>query len=159
MLCFLETQIERKYATKIKIIVPSERAQSVLKRHLTLQCRSAQNHLHRKQDGWDCGMHVCIFPCYVPSFNLIFLLVSCRDSSKGIQRCPVATSDLVLIHNCAQQALAMPNSQVNSSNFNVWSLCATLESPYKLWSRAHKKRVANMLADERILPDSPDEEI
>ena len=99
-------------------------------------------------------MPVCIFPCYVVSFNLIFLFVSFRGGSKAIQPCHVSVSDLVLIQNCAQQALAMPDHQVNISNFNVWSLCATLESPYKLWSKAHKKRIANMLADERILPES-----
>ena len=120
----------------------------------TSQCRGTVKNLHRKQDGWDCGMPVCIFPCYVVSFNLIFLFFSFRGGSKGIEKCPVAISDLVLIHNCVQEALAKPDAQVNHPNFSLWSLCSELQMPYTKWSKAYKKRVENMLADERILPAS-----
>jgi len=99
-------------------------------------------------------MAVCIFPCYVVSFNLIFLFFSFRGGSKGIEKCPVAISDLVLIHNCVQEALSMTDAQVNNPNFNVWLHCSDLQMPYTKWSKGFNKRVANMLADERILPES-----
>ena len=144
-------KFEMKYALLFKITILSETGPKCFDEAPDpWQCRDEVKNCHRKQDGWDCGMPVCIFL----SFNLIFLFVSFRGGAKGEEKCPVAISDLVLIHNCVQEALTKTDAQVNNPNFNLWSLCSDLQMPYTKWSKAYKKRVENMLAEERILPES-----